>query len=367
MNLDIDNWKEFRFGDLVDSVEKARAYNKDDLVEDETLSQQSIRYITRTGINNGCEMLVKREGLDFIEKGNAITIGDTTATCFYQKEDFVAGDHIVVIRASWLNELLGLFIATLLQNEQYKYSYGRAYLIERIKDTIIKLPVKCDTNGDPIRIVSTDVSVSEFVPDWRYMETIIKSLKSKPLTTENKKEVSLSFDVNEWKDFVLENLFDIKRGESLYITDSEKGDVPYASASAENNGISTHLNIKPNRAGNCLSINYDGSVGDSYYHKDPFFASEKIVTATLKGRTMTPCIALFIATIIMKEKYRFSYGRKWTVESSLKKSIIKLPVLHNTDGTPYTDDKQQYSKEGYVPDWEFMEDYIKSLPYGDRI
>lgn len=48
-------------------------------------------------------------------------------------------------------------------------------------------------------------------------------------------------------------------------------------------------------------------------------------------------------------------------------TIIKLPVQHNTDGTIFIDDKHKYSEEGYVPDWHFMEDYIKSLPYGDKL
>lgn len=31
------------------------------------------------------------------------------------------------------------------------------------------------------------------------------------------------------------------------------------------------------------------------------------------------------------------------------------------------DTKRQYSKNGYIPDWKYMENYILSLPYGDRI
>lgn len=31
------------------------------------------------------------------------------------------------------------------------------------------------------------------------------------------------------------------------------------------------------------------------------------------------------------------------------------------------DKSKKYSDNGYVPDWKFMENYIKSLPYGDII
>ncbi len=58
---------------------------------------------------------------------------------------------------------------------------------------------------------------------------------------------------------------------------------------------------------------------------------------------------LFITTVIKADKYRFSYGRKWTLEK-MKESFIKLP-----------------SKKDGTPDFDFMEKYIKSLPYGDRI
>jgi len=159
--LDVHNWKEFRFGDLISDIYKAKAINKDDLVVAEG-DAVPIRYITRTGENNGCELLADKDFVDasFIEEGNAITIGDTTATCFYQANEFITGDHMVVIRANeWLNQYTGLFIVAMLTNEQYKYSYGRAFLKEKIKDTIIKLPV--DSRG---------------IPDWQFMEDYIKSL-----------------------------------------------------------------------------------------------------------------------------------------------------------------------------------------------
>lgn len=156
----------------------------------------------------------------------------------------------------------------------------------------------------------------------------------------------MKLNVECWKEFRFDEIFNIERGSSLYVTDCEAGTTPYASASADNNGISHHLNVEPNRTGNCLVINYDGSVGESFYHAESFFASEKTATITLKERKMNAYIALFLSTVIKQEKFRFSYGRKWSVNSVMKSSIIKLPV---------TDKKQ--------PDWNFMEQYIKSLNY----
>ena len=150
MNLDIENWKEFVFGKLITDIYKSKALNKDDLNISNNVSE-NIRYITRTGENNGCELIADTTNIpmEYVQKGNAITIGDTTATCFYQSEQFITGDHMVVVRADWLNETIALYILAILNNEQYKYSYGRAFLINRIQETIIKLPIRYNSDKTP--------------------------------------------------------------------------------------------------------------------------------------------------------------------------------------------------------------------------
>ena len=66
------------------------------------------------------------------------------------------------------------------------------------------------------------------------------------------------------------------------------------------------------------------------------------------GVAFNKYIALFVCAVLRQEKYRYSYGRKWVLES-MKSTVIKLP-----------------EKSG-KPNWSYMEDYMKSLPYGDRI
>ena len=175
--IDIDKWKDFQFGNLISKIYKAKAHNKDDLTETSN-SPLSIRYITRTGENNGCELIVSINGINSntIEEANAITIGDTTATCFYQDEKFITGDHMVVIRAEWLNKARALFILSILKKEQYKYSYGRAFLMDRIKSTTLKLPIVHNEDGTPYIDKTYKFSDEGYVPDWTFMENYIKSL-----------------------------------------------------------------------------------------------------------------------------------------------------------------------------------------------
>ena len=53
------------------------------------------------------------------------------------------------------------------------------------------------------------------------------------------------------------------------------------------------------------------------------------------------------------ERQKYNFGRSWTGDRLLE-TVVKLPA------------KENKSKE-YVPDWIFMENYIKNLPYGDLI
>lgn len=384
MNLNVDEWKEFRFGDLISRPYKAKAFNKDDL---EVTEKNGIRYITRTGINNGCEMIVNATTIPqkYIEKGNAISIGDTTATCFYQDEDFITGDHMVVVRAEWLNKSNGLFIINMLQNEQYKYSYGRAFLIDRIQETRMKLPIQHNPDGTPY--IDPDCTYSEegYVPDWQFMEDYMKSLNHKPLTTKQPVSSAVALIYDDWKEFTLNDIFILKGGfYNKKPEHSAEGDIPFLASTESNNGVTEIYNIEDIKGwdkvgneddtldkklykGNCIAVTVNGSVCNAFYQKEQFTCSHDITAFYVRHYKMNPYLAMFLCTIIMKDKYRWSYGRKPHDVKKFGKSVIKLPVQHNPDGTIFIDEKHTYSEEGYVPDWQFMEDYIKSLPYGDRL
>ena len=176
MKLNMDSWKEFCLGDLFDEMYKAEAHVKGDLECYNTPSENTIRFISRTEMNNGCDCYVVNNDLTGIEDGNALAIGDTTATCFYQSDKFVCGDHMVICRADWLNLYTALFILSILKQEKYKYSYGRAFKMDLISSTIIKLPSTPDNK-----------------PNWGFMEKYIKSLNHKPLATANQGGVRITY------------------------------------------------------------------------------------------------------------------------------------------------------------------------------
>ena len=77
-------------------------------------------------------------------------------------------------------------------------------------------------------------------------------------------------------------------------------------------------------------------------------------------------VYLLIQTLLTANRFKYAYGRKVT-KDKYAEDEIQLPILAAADGTPVIDNSNEFSDEGYVPDWQFMENYIKSLPYGDRI
>lgn len=171
--LDVYNWEEFKVSDLFDRIYKAKAHTKEEVVK----VDKGIHFVSRTDCNNGVDITVDKDSrYEGLEEANCITIGDTTATVFYQNERFIAGDHMVVLRANWLNLKRGLFFRTLFAQEGIRYCYGRAYRMDLIKSTLLKLPIQRDNDGNPVIDDNRTYSDSGYIPDWQFMEDYINSL-----------------------------------------------------------------------------------------------------------------------------------------------------------------------------------------------
>lgn len=334
MNLNVDQWGEFQLGDLFTSMYKAEAHVKGNFECYNNQIENSIRFISRTEMNNGCDGYVLNKGITGIEAENAITIGDTTATCFYQNNKFICGDHIVICRGDWMNLYTAIFLLTILKKEKYRYSYGRAFRTDLIAKTIIKLPSTFDNK-----------------PNWLWMEQYIKSLYYKPITTTRSNGSRCVLDVASWQEFCLGDIFEIKKGRRLTSDDQINGETPYIGAIDSNNGVANYIGQNAIHEGNTISLSYNGSVGEAFYQPNPFWATDDVNVLYFRPENNVPFnkyIALFFCTVLKQERYRYSYGRKW-VMSSMRQTAIKLPT-----------------KEG-KPDFDFMERYMKSLLYGDRI
>lgn len=150
----------------------------------------------------------------------------------------------------------------------------------------------------------------------------------------------------EWRYFKYEELFDsISRGQRLIKSDREDGEgVLYFSASEFNNGCTDKIN-------NPLFVEKNAIIyttfGDAYYIKGKFTASDEI--SIFMHEKLNVFNGLFISAVISKNKYKYYFGRK-AFRNKFMNDFIALPVDHKGN-----------------PDWDFMENYIKSLPYSSNL
>jgi Type I restriction modification DNA specificity domain len=299
-----------------------------ELVNIEECSKQdedSIRFVSRTELNNGVSAYARRmeDVLPNPAHTISVAVSGSVLSSFYQDKEYYSGrDLYYLIPKRKMSREEMIFYALCIKANKYKYNYGRA-ANKTLKE--ILLPSEMPKEFQNITIDSVVVP------------------KKKPLITN-----SLVLNTGSWEWYEIQELFEIKKGKRLTKEDMIEGNTPFIGSIDSNNGYREHIGQEPIHSGNTITVNYNGSVAEAFYQPKPFWASDDVNVLYPKFK-MNPFNALFIATIIKAEKYRFNYGRKWHVER-MNISKIKLPV---------TSKKQ--------PDFEFMEDYIKSLPYSASI
>lgn len=154
-------------------------------------------------------------------------------------------------------------------------------------------------------------------------------------------------DTSLWKSFNLnEILTQTGRGQRLRKQDRKQGNIPLATAGFVNQGISDYIgneqqtmhspSITIDMFCNCFLREYPFSCDDNVY----VFQMNEEVSFYAK---------LFVVSVINAYSQRF--GNKYNFDNQFRehtyeKETIKLPVDSNGN-----------------PDWTFMEDYIKALPY----
>lgn len=368
MRLDVSEWKEFQINRLF-SVEYGNSLELESCEETTKDDPDNVNFVARTRDNNGVTACVKRISGVEPSKAGIITVagsGSSTLSAFVQEGDFYSGYHLFLLipRDNYSKEVKQ-FICVCIELDKYKYWYGRQ-ANKTLPFIKIKLPIRYTADDVPIKDVTCRYSDDGYVPDWKFMEDYIKALHHKPLTTKNKAGQAPKLSVTEWKRFYLGRLFDIRKGKRLTAEDQEDGDNLYIGAIDSNNGVANHIGQSPIHEGNTISLSYNGSVGEAFYQPEPYWATDDVNALYPKFCGFNQYIGLFMATTIRQEKYRFSYGRKWTLDN-MRATDICLPVQYNADGSPMIDETYRYSDDGYIPDWQFMENYIKALPYGDRL
>lgn len=172
----------------------------------------------------------------------------------------------------------------------------------------------------------------------------------------------MKLNVDEWKSFKIIKLFtrieSCKCGDAGSLEDGD--DINYIGAKWRDNGVMARVSMVSNLVSKGNGVVFicsgDGSAGYAIYQDKDFIGSTTLKVGYIDG-IMTPKIGLFIATVLCKERPKYGYGRKWLAER-FTNTIIDLPILRDSNGNAVIDTEHKYSDEGYIPDWQYMEDFM---------
>lgn len=190
-------------------------------------------------------------------------------------------------------------------------------------------------------------------PDYSFMEEYMRD-KEKELLAKYKNQVNkkiqyssdteMSLHDRTWKEFFLDEIFDIHSSVRLTKNDMTNGSRPFIGASDSNNGVTAFVgNTNSSLDRNVLGVNYNGSVCESFYHPYEAIFSDDVKRLHLKEHEDDKYIFLFIKQSILKQKCKYEYGYKFNGERMIRQKIM-LPV------TPSS-----------TPDYDFMACYMKNV------
>jgi len=182
-----------------------------------------------------------------------------------------------------------------------------------------------------------------------------KIIKSKIVSNRTKTEnLPTKINTADWKPFIISNLLYPKRigkPAKRAVTNYNDGDIPYVASGNKNNGVVKYVSPQKNDvldAGNCITVSaVDGS---TFYQNAGFLGRGGGGSSIniIRHDRLNELTGLFLSAVIGKvcSKFRFS---DMCSATALSNEVIFLPTKN---GQPY---------------WEFMEEYIKSLPYADML
>lgn len=295
-------------------------------------NNKGIPFVSRTACNNGVVARVSPiQGVDPNPQHTlSLAGGGSVLSCFYQDEPYYSGRDLFIL--SPIEEMTKeemILYSYVISTNKYKYNYGR-----QANKTF------------------QDLMLPELNEIKELVEITINAdykLKRTPLSP-----IGITFDSVKWDWFDVKEIFPrIEKCKCSNATEllEDGDDIAYIGAKKSDNGVMRYVKYDETLVteGNCIVFIGDGqgSVGYCIYHPKDFIGSTTLVAGY--NPHLNQYIAQFLIAVLDKERYRYSFGRKYN-KAAITSTKIKLP-----------------SKFDGSPDWEFMENYIKSLPYSANI
>ena len=307
-------WGEFKLVDLFD-------YERGTRLTKNNRENGIYPLVTAGEINLGVKEFINNKNQKIFN--NAITI-DMFCNSFVHIKDFCCDDNVLVLTSrSKISTQAMHFISAAINKSKDKFGYGRQYRQNTLEKHIVYLPIdKFDK------------------PNFTLMENFIKDIEKKHtqklinyykfLTMGGSRaEFNLAyyekFQNLEWKEFRIDDLFEIKKGKRLTKSQMKDGNINFIGATSTNNGITAKISNDTHlHPSNTISVTYNGSVGEAFYQPSRFWASDDVNVLYPKFKN-NKFLSLFFATIFRKQGQKYGYNRKWTKEIMQEDKVL-LPT-----------------------------------------
>lgn len=298
-------------------------------------------YVARSGGGNGIGAFLPDQGFKAPNAGNAITIGVSTSTVFYQPVSFYTSKEIQVLRHPRLTSANAPVLVALLREQMMKFQWGNGASIARLQATRIMGPA----------ITHADGTVEA---DWDGMDRLGAELLDRVLTHTHSARQTASADDDtlpelRFEPMLITDVFTTYRQAPAWLNTNQVQDgaplYPHVTNTARRNSVSAFISRQERRPnpGNAITVGIDTQV--VAYQPVPFYGATKVFE--LRAQALNEDSALLLLASLKQAIAKFSWGHKASA-ARLQATRIMVPVITDTTGH-------------HVVDWVGMSAYGRAL------
>lgn len=339
--LEDREWSEFVLTDFFNPI-KGNQNNMASLIDGE------LPLISAKKGDNGVKAFVSPNKKSLFPQ-HCITLnldGDGGAgLAFYQEYSFALDSHVVALYPKFsLDKFCLLFIARSISAQRSRFGHGRAINKSRLNHFLLMLPIQADG-----------------MPDWEFMSAFMKKVEQDTLSKallhfSLRKSEQMLMEGGKMRPFFMEDILCIANGVRLTKADMTTGNRPFVGASDACNGITEFIeNTNASIDKEVLGVNYNGSVGFSFYHPYEVLFSDDVKRVRWKNENANnKYTLLYLSTAIAQQRSKYAYGYKFNAQR-MKRQIIMLPS--QADGSP---DYAYMEQTMRVMEYDVLKTYLNS-------
>jgi len=164
--------------------------------------------------------------------------------------------------------------------------------------------------------------------------------------------------------FKVGDLFEVEGTKSLDAGTLEFKDigVKFVGRTDENNGIQGKIDkqsFEPNNA-NTLTATVIGNYKYVKYQEEPYYCSQNVNKLT-PVFPINQLFGLYFRSIIQNFVSLYDGQQSGYKLDKLRDYTFILLIQTDDNGNPIIDSECKYHPNGYIPDWDFMEKYVKAI------